>query len=116
MDAKRRKGEWDELGNWDSHAYTVCVKWITNGHVLHSSRNATQRSMVSQTGRKSAEAGVSPVAQLVKNPQAMRETWVRFLNWKIPWRRERLPTPVFCSGEFHGLYSPWGCKESDTTE
>ena len=19
-------------------------------------------------------------------------------------------------GEFHGLYSPWGCKESDTTE
>ena len=19
-------------------------------------------------------------------------------------------------GEYHGLYSPWGCKESDTTE
>ena len=35
---------------------------------------------------------------------------------KIPWRRERLPTPVFWPGEFHGLYSPWGCKESDTTE
>ena len=35
---------------------------------------------------------------------------------KIPWRRERLPTPVFWSGEFHGLYSPWGRKESDTTE
>ena len=29
------------------------------------------------------------MAQLVKNPPAMRETWVR----KIPWRRERLPTP-----------------------
>ena len=29
---------------------------------------------------------------------------------KIPWRRERLPTPVFWPGEFHGLYSPWGCK------
>ena len=27
-----------------------------------------------------------------------------------------LPTPVFWPGEFHGLYSPWGCKESDTTE
>ena len=25
---------------------------------------------------------------------------------KIPWRRERLPTPVFWPGEFHGLYSP----------
>ena len=33
-----------------------------------------------------------------------------------PWRRERLLTPVFWPGEFHGLYSPWGCKESDTTE
>ena len=35
---------------------------------------------------------------------------------KIPWRRERLPTPVFWPGEFHGLYRPWGRKESDTTE
>ena len=35
---------------------------------------------------------------------------------KIPWRRERLPTPVFWPGEFHGLYRPWGHKESDKTE
>ena len=35
---------------------------------------------------------------------------------KIPWRMERLSTPVSWPGEFHGLYSPWGCKESDTTE
>ena len=35
---------------------------------------------------------------------------------KIPWRRERLPTPVFWPGELHGLYSPWGRTESDTTE
>ena len=34
---------------------------------------------------------------------------------KIPWRRARLPTPVFWPGEFHGLY-PWSHKESDTTE
>ena len=27
-----------------------------------------------------------------------------------------LPTPVFWPGEFHGLYSLWGHKESDTTE
>ena len=43
--------------------------------------------------------------------------WVR----KIPWRRGRLPIPVFLPGEFHGQriltgYSPWGHKESDTTE
>ena len=30
--------------------------------------------------------------------------------------KERLPTPVFWSGEFHGLYSPWGHKELDMTE
>ena len=30
-------------------------------------------------------------------------------------RRERLPTPVFWPGEFHGLYSPCGA-ESDMTE
>ena len=35
---------------------------------------------------------------------------------RFPWGRERLPTPVFWPGEFHGLYSPWGRKESDTTE
>ena len=27
-----------------------------------------------------------------------------------------LPTPVFWPGESHGLYSPWGRKEWDTTE
>ena len=35
---------------------------------------------------------------------------------KISWRRERLPTAVFWPREFHGLYSLWGNKESDTTE
>ena len=58
----------------------------------------------------------SLVAQLVKNPlQCGRlgfDPWVG----KIPWRREGLPAPVFWPGEFHGLYSPWGCKESDMTE
>ena len=29
---------------------------------------------------------------------------------------ERLPTPIFWPGEFHGLYSLWGCKELDMTE
>ena len=35
---------------------------------------------------------------------------------RSPWRRECLPTPVFRTGEFHGLYSPWGPKELDATE
>ena len=55
----------------------------------------------------------SLVAQTVKNPSAMRETWVRSWVGKIPWRSEWLPTPVFCPGEFHGQRS---LAEPDTTE
>ena len=45
------------------------------------------------------------------------DSWVR----KIPWRRAWQPTPVFLPGESYGQrslvgYSPWGRKESDTTE
>ena len=58
----------------------------------------------------------SLVTQLVKNLPAMWETWVWSLGWEDPWGREWLPTPVFWPGEFHGLYSPQGHKESDTTE
>ena len=56
----------------------------------------------------------SLMAQLVKSPPAMWETWVGKICF--PLRRERLPTPVFWPGEFHGLYGPWGLKESDKTE
>ena len=35
---------------------------------------------------------------------------------RFPWRGEWLPIPVFWPGEFHGLYSPWGHKELDTTQ
>ena len=52
---------------------------------------------------------------MVKNP-AMQETWVGKIRWRA-WQ----PTPVFLTGESHGQrslvgYSPWGHKESDTTE
>ena len=46
----------------------------------------------------------SLVDQLVKNPPAMRETWVRSLGWEKTLRRKRVSTPVFWPGEFHGLY------------
>ena len=56
----------------------------------------------------------SLVAQLVKNPPAMWETWVRSLGWKDPLERG-IPIPVFWPGAFHGLYSPWGRKEDTNT-
>ena len=57
------------------------------------------------------------MAQLVKNPPAVWETWVE----KRPWRSAWQPIPVFLPGESHGRrslagYSPWGHKESDKTE
>ena len=56
------------------------------------------------------------MAQLVKNQSAMQETWVQLLGWKDPLEKGKATHPVFWLGEFHGLYSPWGHKESDTTE
>ena len=49
----------------------------------------------------------------------MRETWVQSLGWEDPLEKgkathSRLPTLL--PGEFLGLYSPWGRKESGTTE
>ena len=58
----------------------------------------------------------SLVAQWVMNLPAMRETGFDPWVGKIPGRKESLPTPVFWPGEFHGMYSPWGCKELDMTE
>ena len=53
----------------------------------------------------------SLVAQMVKNPPAMRKTWVRSLGWEDPLEEGMQPTPVFWPGE-----SQQGGKESDTIE
>ena len=58
---------------------------------------------------------------MVKNLPAMWENWFDPSVGKIPWGRKWVPTPVFLPGESHGQkslmgYSPWGHKESDTTE
>ena len=53
--------------------------------------------------------------------QEMQEMQVQSLCEKIPWGRKWHPTPVLLPGKFHGqsslaAHSPWGRKESDTTE
>ena len=89
-----------------------------------STSNAGDPGSIPGSGRSPGEgigypfqySWASLLAQLVKNPPAMQETWIWPWVGKIPWRRERLPTPVFWPAEFHGLYSPRGRKESDMTE
>ena len=58
----------------------------------------------------------SLVAQLVKNLPAMWEAWVRSLGQEDPLEKGMATHPSILDGEFHGLYSPWGHKELDTTE
>ena len=69
-------------------------------------------------------AWASQVAPLVKNPSADagdKRPWFNPWVGNIPWKKAWQPTPVFLLQESHGQrslagYSPWGCKESDTTE
>ena len=56
-------------------------------------------------------------------PVCKRHRKCEFYPWvrKIPWRRKWQPIPVFLPGESHGQrnligYSPWGCKDLDTTK
>ena len=63
----------------------------------------------------------SLVAQTVNRLPARRETQVRFLGWEDPLEKEMATEPVLLPRKFHGWrslvgYSPWGHKESDTTE
>ena len=86
--------------------------------------NSGDPSSIPRLGRSAGEgigylfqdSWASLVAQQVKNLPAVWKTWVRYQGWEDPWRRERLPSSVFWPREFHGLHSPWGCKDPDMTE
>ena len=56
------------------------------------------------------------MTQLVKNLPAMRETWVPSLGWEDPLEKRKATHSSVLAWRFHGLYSPWGRKESDSTE
>ena len=61
------------------------------------------------------------MAQLVENPPAMRETAVRSLGREDPLEKGMATHSSILAWRIPGQrslvgYSPWGCKESDTTE
>ena len=62
------------------------------------------------------------VVQMVKNLPAMQETWVRFLGWEDPLEKGMathssiLAWSIPSGQRSLADYSPWGLKESDTTE
>ena len=88
-----------------------------------STCSAGDLSSIPGSGRSTGEGilqyfGASLVAQLLNNPPAMRETWVRSLGWEdnpgdgkgYPLQYSGLENSMDC------ILSPWGRKESDKTE
>ena len=80
------------------------------------------RSLGEGTGYSLQYSWASLLPQMVKNPLAMWETWVRSLGWEDP-LLEGMTTPLQYSWleNPHGHrslvgYSPWGCKELNMTE
>ena len=59
----------------------------------------------------------SLIAQLVKNPPTMWEAWVWSLAWEDPLEKGKSTHSSILAWKIpRTVYSPWGCKESDTTE
>ena len=131
-----KRADWEELAFVLQRVHTQ-THTFTKVHHPHSSGlfpdSSVGKESICDAGDpgsipgsgKSPEEGIgyplqyswtSLVAQLVKKPPTMWRPGFNPWVGKIPRRRGRLPIPVFWPGEFHGLYSPWGHKESDTTE
>ena len=63
------------------------------------------------TGYPLQYSWASLLAHLVKNPPAMQEIWVQSLGWEDPLEKAKAPySNILAWG------SPWGHKESNTTE
>ena len=72
-------------------------------------------------GGERGEGGASLVAQLVKNPPVVQETWIWSLGWEDPLEKRMATHSTLLPGESHGKrslvgYSSWGQKEFDMTE
>ena len=93
------------------HNWTEFVKQLFNKYV----RGCCLKMLISTykhfSGSSAGKESACNVEDLSSIPGLGRSAW----------RREWLLIPVFLPGKPHGLgsllgYSPWGCKESDTTE
>ena len=110
-----QESPWSALPEYcrDQHLRSI---WLFGpGKSKQCKVNRYVRKIGSTTLSTHKKSWASLVAQTVKKLLAMQETLILPLVRKIPWRKERLPTPVFLPGEFHGQrslvgYSPWSCR------
>ena len=95
-----------------SHASLVAQRVKNPPAVWETWVQSLDRSAGRGIGYPLQYSRASLVAQWVKNLPAVWETWVRSLGWEDPLEKGKTTH----SREFHGLCSPWGRKEWDTTE
>ena len=107
--------------SWPNRAATapacVCIPPNTKeqGMRMFSQIRALPRNCTQ--GLTGGSGGKEPACQCGRHKRYRFDPWVR----KISWRRVWLSTAVLLPGESDGQrclvgYSPWGHKESDTTE
>ena len=82
--------------------------------ILHNSNDVYR---IGDTGFPDGASDKESTCWCRRHERCALDPWV----WKIAWRRKWQPTPVFLPGESRRQmslvgYSPWGHKESDTTE
>ena len=107
---------------WDALRFCRLLPRSSAGK--ESACNAGDPGSIRASGRSAREgigyphqySWASLVTQLVKNPPARWETWVRSLGCDDSLKKGRATHSRIWPGEFHGLYSPLGQKVSDTTE
>ena len=80
--------------------------WLCNSGDLRLTRDQCQYSLI----------WASLVAQLVKNPPALQETWVRSLGWKDPLEKGKATHSRILAWRIPWTVQSWGRKESDMTE
>ena len=99
--------------------FSQCVQRLHIGGKIYTTENQQMRAWFAVS--LSAKSAVL-VTQMVKNLPAMRETQVQSLGWEDPLEKGMathsniLAWRIPWTEEPGRLYSPWGGKESDTTE
>ena len=104
--------------HWDS---LITFSFPDSSVGKESACNTGDPSSIPGLGRSAGEGVVYPlqypwsslVSQLVKNPPAMQEAWVRSLNWEDPLEKGKA---THCSILAWRMYSPWGSQESGMIE
>ena len=94
-------------GNWGTWALFIPLRWM-------------QKRLWSRLHRENHFFSLRSQLLLLRHHRRLMHPPLWVPSHEIPVRflqsGEWLPTSVFWPGDFRGLYSPWGCKESDTTE